>query len=79
MQTREKAGIVIFIILVIIWGIIFWNGEVKTNPKATINCKTACHKIGNMGWIFPGAGPVMKNKFPTEDDCISACQARAKR
>ena len=73
MQKREKLGIAIVVILTIIWVITVWN---SANPKVNINCKTACYRIGNAGWIFPGAGPIGRNISYTKEDCISACQDR---
>ena len=81
MQKIEKIGIAIaiLVVLIIIFAISIGNKQKTTNPKVNINCDTACHKIGIMGWTFSGAGPISKNLFPTQGDCISACQARSKK
>ncbi|MCX6720757.1 MAG: hypothetical protein NTW11_03045 [Candidatus Staskawiczbacteria bacterium] len=78
MQTREKVGIAILIILIIIFAISIWNMQ-SNAPKVKINCQTACIHIGSMGWTFPGAGPIAKNKFLTKEECIFACQNKIKK
>jgi len=78
MQKREKIGIIIviiFIILAIILVVILWTGR-TSGPIVKVNCATACHQVGNLGWTFPGAGPVSKNSFQSQDQCVSACQTR---
>ncbi|MBU2540252.1 hypothetical protein KJ786_03790 [Patescibacteria group bacterium] len=79
MKRAEKIEIAILIILIIIWIINIWVKQKTANPKISINCDMACHQIGNVEWFFPGPGPISQNTFSTQEDCISACQAKFKK
>ena len=75
MQKKVKIEIAVLAVLIIIFGISFWVGQ-GINSTAKIDCNTLCFQAGN-NWLFPGAGN--GNIFPTQDDCISACQTRFKK
>lgn len=74
MKKTGIVGIAIVVILVIIWAISVWAGQNTATTKVKLNCDRACHKVGNRGWTFLGAG--LKNIFSTEENCVSACQTK---
>lgn len=76
MSKNEKIGIVIVVILLIILAISIWAGSGKSEPTSAETktfCQNVCHKTSDSEWEFEG------QKFSSQEECSTKCQATVKR